>query len=76
MSYFCSLRNIHRIDHCTRRDQTERRNEVFDRQMPALVDAYMDWSLQYADRDNPLPDPTPSPNDGAWSVRVIDLFGE
>ena len=44
--------------------------------MPALVDAYMDWSLQYADRDNPLPDPTPSPNDGAWSVRVIDLFGE
>ena len=44
--------------------------------MPALVDAYMDWSLQYADRDNPLPDPTLSPNDSAWSVRVIDLFGE
>ena len=44
--------------------------------MPALVDTYMDWSLQYADRENLLPDPAPSPNDGMCSVRVIDLFSE
>ena len=44
--------------------------------MPAIVDAYMDWGLQHADRDNPLPDPEPSPNDGAWPVRVVDLFSE
>jgi hypothetical protein len=76
MSYFCSLRNIHRVDHRTRCDRTEKRNEAFDKQMLALVDAYMDWSLQYADRENPLPDPTPSPNNGMCSVRVVDLFSE
>ena len=76
MSDFFSLRNIHRVDHRTRRDRTEKRNEAFNKQMPAIVDAYMDWSLQYADRDNPLPDPEPSPNDGVWPVRVINLFSE
>jgi hypothetical protein len=76
MSDFFSLRNIHRVDHRTRRDRTEKRNEAFNKQMPAIIDAYMDWSLQYADRDNPLPDPELSPDDGAWPVRVIDLFSE
>ncbi|KIM78404.1 hypothetical protein PILCRDRAFT_11120 [Piloderma croceum F 1598] len=40
------------------------------------ADAYMDWGLQYADRDKPLPDPEPSPNDGAWPVCIINLFSE
>jgi hypothetical protein len=64
------------VDHRTRRDRTEQRNKAFDAQMPVLVDAYMDWTVQNADRDNPLPDPTPSPNDGEYSVRVINLFGK
>jgi hypothetical protein len=44
--------------------------------MPVLTDAYMDWTLQHAERDNPLPDPAPSPNDGEFSVRVINLFSK
>jgi hypothetical protein len=44
--------------------------------MPAITNAYMDWTVQYADRNNPDSDPPPSPNDGEWPVRVINLFSE
>lgn len=72
----CLSSNSQRVDHRTRRDRTEQRNKAFDAQMPVLTDAYMDWTVQHAERDNPLPDPPPSPNDGEWSVRVINLFSE
>jgi hypothetical protein len=44
--------------------------------MPVLTDAYMDWTAQHAERDNPLPYPAPSPNDGEWTVRVVNLFSK
>jgi hypothetical protein len=66
--------NAKRVDHRTCRDRTEQRNKAFDAQMSVITDAYMDWTFQNADRDNPLPDPAPSPNDGEFPVRVINLF--
>ena len=68
--------NTKRVDHRTRRDRTEQRNNAFNAQMSVLTDAYMDWTIQHEDRDNPLPDPPPSINDGELSVRVINLFSE
>jgi len=44
--------------------------------MPVLTDAYMDWTVQHTERDNPLPDPAPSPNDGELLVRVINIFSK
>jgi len=44
--------------------------------MPVLTDAYLDWTVQHMERDNPLPDAEPSPNDGEWPVRVINLFSK
>ena len=64
------------MDHRTRRDRTEQQNKAFNAQMPVLTDAYMDWTVQHAERDNPLPDAEPSPNDGKWVVRVINLFSK
>ena len=72
----CLSSNSQCVDHRTRRDRTEQRNKAFDAQMPVLTDAYMDWTVQHAERDNPLPDIPPSPNDGEWSVWVINLFSE
>lgn len=34
-----------RPDYRTRHDRTQRRTEAFDRQMPALTKAYLDWHL-------------------------------
>jgi hypothetical protein len=44
--------------------------------MPVLTDAYMDWTMEHTERDNPLPDAKPSPNNGKWPVRVINLFSK
>lgn len=33
-------------DYRTRRDRTQRRVKAFDAQLPALVEAYMEWMLQ------------------------------
>lgn len=65
-----------RVDYRTRQDRTERRTQAFEKQMEAITEAYLDWSLKYADRDDPVPDP-PSPADsGVCSIRVVDLFSE
>jgi hypothetical protein len=44
--------------------------------MEAITEAYLDWCLKYADRDDPVPDP-PAPADSrVCSIRVVDLFSE
>ncbi|KAG1720454.1 uncharacterized protein EDB91DRAFT_1240413 [Suillus paluster] len=37
--------HVHRIDYRTRRDRTQWCTEAFDKQMPALMCAYLDWHL-------------------------------
>jgi hypothetical protein len=62
------------VDYRTRRDRTERRTAMFKEQMEAITEAYMDWSLKYADRDDPVPDPPLPADSGVCSIRVVDLF--
>ncbi|KIK33852.1 hypothetical protein CY34DRAFT_26971 [Suillus luteus UH-Slu-Lm8-n1] len=50
-----------REDHRTRRDRIQRCVDAFNQQMPALVDAYLIWSLNY-------------PNSGTWNIRVVDTY--
>ncbi|KAG0695695.1 hypothetical protein DFH29DRAFT_984896 [Suillus ampliporus] len=70
-----------RVDHRTRRDRIQRRIDAFNKQMPAMVDAFLDWSntrakskirgffgvQSGADLD---------PDSGSWPVTVVDLFRE
>ena len=62
------------MDHRTRQDRTERRTAMFKEQMEAITEAYLDWSLKYADRDDPVPDPPLPADSGVCSIRVVDLF--
>ncbi|KAG1893159.1 uncharacterized protein F5891DRAFT_1131377 [Suillus fuscotomentosus] len=39
-------RGVRRVDNRTRRDRVLRRNEAFTKQIPAMTDAYLVWSLE------------------------------
>ncbi|KAG1880790.1 hypothetical protein F4604DRAFT_1578517 [Suillus subluteus] len=39
-------RGVRRVDNRTRRDRVLRRNEAFTKQIPAMTDAYLGWSLE------------------------------
>lgn len=39
-------RGVQRVDNRTRRDRVLRRNEAFTKQIPAMTDAYLVWSLE------------------------------
>ncbi|KAG1793324.1 uncharacterized protein HD556DRAFT_1479424 [Suillus plorans] len=43
---FWNAQSVRRKDYRSRRDRTQRRIEAFDYQMPALVTAYLTWSLE------------------------------
>jgi hypothetical protein len=49
---------------------------MFKEQMEAITEAYMDWSLKYADRDDPVPDLPPPADSGVCSIRIVDLFSK
>jgi hypothetical protein len=68
-----------RIDHRTRRDRTERRNKAFDKQMDALIDAYMVWSLASSNRERAgfysgTMDQHIPANAGMVTVKVVDVY--
>jgi hypothetical protein len=65
-----------RVDYRTRQDCTERRKQAFENQMEAITEAYLDWCLKHADRDDPVPDPPPPTDSGVYSIHVVDLFSE
>lgn len=72
-----------REDHRTRRDRIQRRVDAFNQQMPALVDAYLIWSLNRAKEGvksffevHRHSDPPSDPNSGTWNVRVVDTYCE
>ncbi|KII93196.1 hypothetical protein PLICRDRAFT_383096 [Plicaturopsis crispa FD-325 SS-3] len=69
------------IDYRTRRDRQERRDRAFNRQMDALVDAYLVWSLDRAENHDAgfftrLADWTrdASADSGCTEVTVVDIF--
>ncbi|KIK35300.1 hypothetical protein CY34DRAFT_26644 [Suillus luteus UH-Slu-Lm8-n1] len=71
----------HREDHRTRRDCIQHCVDAFNQQMPALVDAYLIWSLNRAKEGvksffevNRHSDPPSDPNSGTWNVRVVDTY--
>ena len=65
-----------RRDYRTRRDRTERRVQAFNVQLPALVEAYMEWMLQLGE-DGYSGEYVLPPNEEAsttTNIREVDVF--
>lgn len=73
-----SFRRTCTRDYRTRRDRTERRNQAFLKQMPAIVDSYMAWSLAVGEGgiggDYSPPDGIES--QGQSNIMEMDMFRE
>jgi len=76
-----------RVDHRTRRDRIIRREHAFDLQLDALVEAYLNWSVEQKDRHNRLrsgrgfcvgmePALNVPADAGSVHVKVVDVFGK
>lgn len=63
----------HRQDNHTRRDRTERRQQLFQLQMESIIDAYMAWSHDAA--HGATPDASPPDDGNTYLLTVIDVFG-
>ncbi|KAG1899795.1 uncharacterized protein F5891DRAFT_1128794 [Suillus fuscotomentosus] len=72
---------VRRVDNRTRRDRVLRRNQAYTEQMPAMIDAYLAWSLAKSKeefksfferlRNEELEN---NSDYGEWSISVIDMF--
>ena len=73
-----SRRGPRRKDHRTRRDRVLRRNDAFRQQLPALTQADLNWSHEWAQKDNKeyFPKAAGVGASGTWSLQVIDVFHE
>ncbi|KAI6032301.1 hypothetical protein BKA83DRAFT_4558705 [Pisolithus microcarpus] len=72
-----SRKGPRRKDYRTRRDRILRRNEAFDQQLPALTQAYLDWSYTWAKERSKEYFPKPEDGGGSatsWTLRVIDVY--
>ncbi|KAI6001444.1 hypothetical protein EDD15DRAFT_2361851 [Pisolithus albus] len=72
-----SRKGARRKDYRTRRDRILRRNEAFDQQLPALTQAYLDWSYTWMKGKSKEYFPE-SADDGSsatsWTLHVIDVY--
>ncbi|KAG0708391.1 hypothetical protein DFH29DRAFT_1045059 [Suillus ampliporus] len=72
-----------RNDHRTRRDRVQRRVDAFDAQLPAITEAYLEWSLQRV-RSGTRPGffhqmakdalTEVGADSGSWTATIVDLF--
>jgi hypothetical protein len=70
------LSRVHRVDHRTHWDCTERRTEAFHQQMGDLTEAYLEWSYVASEGGYTVPTVPVDANSGEYSIRVVDTFGE
>ncbi|KAJ3502742.1 hypothetical protein NLJ89_g8746 [Agrocybe chaxingu] len=65
-----------RKDPRTRRDRAQRRVDAFAVQLPALIDAYMQWQLALGDRcyESDYSTPDLSTAQRAYDIAVVDVF--
>ncbi|KIK14596.1 hypothetical protein PISMIDRAFT_32871, partial [Pisolithus microcarpus 441] len=64
-------------DYRTCRDRVLLRNEVFSQQLPALTQAYLDWSYAWAKEKSKEYFPKFDDDSGSaasWTVHVIDVY--
>ena len=61
------------FDGRTRRDRTEKRERAFDKQMDALTDSYMNWSLNTTD---PTSAPAEVASAGSVVINIIGLYSK
>ncbi|KAG2149247.1 hypothetical protein DEU56DRAFT_729669 [Suillus clintonianus] len=72
-----------RNDHRTRRDRVQHRVDAFDAQLPAITEAYLEWSLQRV-RSGTRPGffhqmakdalTEVGADSGSWTATIVDLF--
>ena len=70
-----------RVDLRTCQDRTTRHELAFERQMHALIDAYMEWSVSNDNRDGAGYFCAPKPGDisadsGSVKIKVVDVFSK
>lgn len=65
------------MDDRTRRDQVQRLNEAFDKQMEGMTNAYLKWFASLGDAALANNDPAPSSRElqDKYVVTVLDTFG-
>lgn len=63
-------------DQRTRRDKTENRNKGFERQWPAMVDAYMAWSAELGESGlaGGGMKEREAEADDTYPIKVVDIF--
>ncbi|KAI6094285.1 hypothetical protein EDD16DRAFT_1447419, partial [Pisolithus croceorrhizus] len=64
-------------DYRTCRDRILRRNEAFDQQLPALTQAYLDWSYTWTKGKSKEYFPKSADNGSSatsWTLHVIDVY--
>ncbi|KAI5985962.1 hypothetical protein EDD15DRAFT_2175409 [Pisolithus albus] len=72
-----SRKGPRRKDYRTRRDRILRRNEAFNQQLPALTQAYLDWSYTWAKESRKEYFPKSGDGGGSatsWTLHVIDVY--
>ncbi|KAI6125002.1 hypothetical protein EDD16DRAFT_1763245, partial [Pisolithus croceorrhizus] len=72
-----SRKGAQRKDYRTRRDRILRRNEAFDQQLPALTQAYLDWSYTWTKGKSKEYFPKSADNGSSatsWTLHVIDVY--
>lgn len=72
-----SRKGPQRKDYRTRRDRVLLRNEAFSQQLPALTQAYLDWSYAWAKEKSKEYFPKFDDDSGSaasWTVHVIDVY--
>ncbi|KAI6023100.1 hypothetical protein BKA83DRAFT_4493227 [Pisolithus microcarpus] len=72
-----SRKGPRRKDYRMHRDHILRRNEAFDQQLPALTQAYLDWSYTWAKERSKEYFPKPEDGGGSatsWTLRIIDVY--
>jgi hypothetical protein len=70
------IKNKRRKDYRTRRNRTERRWQLFEAVMPAMVDEYMAWHAERGDEGwgNIFPREGDGTVDGSIDIKVLDIF--
>ncbi|KAI6104922.1 hypothetical protein EV401DRAFT_2060716 [Pisolithus croceorrhizus] len=72
-----SRKGAQRKDYRTCRDRILRRNEAFDQQLPALTQAYLDWSYTWTKGKSKEYFPKSADNGSSatsWTLHVIDVY--
>jgi hypothetical protein len=67
-------KEVRPINHKDHHDCTLQHEEAFEKQMEAIIDAYMSWSFMYKSKDGTEQDLNISVGSGSVGIKIVDAF--